>query len=99
MIGVPAAEQGLTGFKVLDNSEREGVLSLTRNQALMALKKMKKGQKLTNPLLELLQKAGDEQDLEDPEYLDMMGHLRDCSLEMGQVVARMERFAAENTRG
>ncbi len=72
---------------------------MTKNHALMGLKKMKKAQKQAEALAEIIRMAGDELDRKDAEYLAMLEHLTACSEELQQTAARIEQYAAGNARG
>jgi len=94
---LPAAE--LEPAAIFHQLYSEGGLVLTKNQALMGLKKMKKSQKQVELLTVMIRDAGDELDCQDEEYIGMLEHLEACSRELQQTAERMGQYAAHNTRG
>ena len=71
---------------------------MTKNQALMGLKRLKKGQRQIDALRTLVDNTGDALDREDKEYTDMQEALELCARNAQQAIALMERYAEHKTR-
>ncbi len=72
---------------------------MTRNQAAMALNKIKRTQKQATALEQLVGAAGDDLDRKDEDYLSMQSSIRDCSAKIRQVKNMFESYARDNLKG
>ncbi len=72
---------------------------MTKNQALMALKKVKRNLKQAAALEELLYAAGDAIDKEDSEFLFMQDSVKDCLAKLGKAKEMLEAYSRAKVMG
>ena len=72
---------------------------MTKNQMLIAIRKVKKNQKQIMTLKNLIEAAGSEQDMENDEYVAMQKSLEICTQRIQESVTMMKQYAEENIGG
>lgn len=71
---------------------------MTKNQAVMALRMVKKNQKQVGALENLIEAAGDQVDKADEEYIVMQQSMRICVQKIEEAVSMLGQYANEKTR-
>lgn len=71
---------------------------MTKNQAVMVLRMLKRSQKQVSTLDDLVESVGDSIDQEDTDYTDIRQSVKICAEKAQQAVTVMERYMREKTR-
>jgi len=71
---------------------------VTKNQAVMVLRMLKRSQKQVSTLDDLVESVGDSIDQEDTDYTDIRQSVKICAEKAQQAVTVMERYMREKTR-